>query len=228
MPPVFFFNIIFVVTKTESKETVLLEILIFQCIPMGSFTKRNHCSNLKFWIWMKYGVADFSWRGPCHQKLQIFGFGLYFQGFQVVAHKSMAQQLLQAHGAASQGPLRTVSRNPWKQSPQQNIEFWATWTPPTKIGWTTPHCYPKYEIWMIIFYEQSLYKHSFWPPVEYWISCRNHVEWHGTWHGFWISFAVSANRQVTVCVVIVVEMFTKRLLWGPSLDVLLNYQPLFV
>lgn len=68
---------------------------------------------------MRYGVADFSWRGPCHQKLQIFGFGLYFQGFQVVAHKSMAQQLLQAHGAASQGPLRTVTRNPWKQSPQE-------------------------------------------------------------------------------------------------------------
>ena len=106
MPPVFFFNIIFVVTKTESKETVLLEILIFQCIPMGSFTKRNHCSNLKFWIWMKYGVADFSWRGPCHQKLQIFGFGLYFQGFQVVAHKS------KFYGpAATWGPWRRESRS---------------------------------------------------------------------------------------------------------------------
>ena len=149
MPPVSFFINFFVVTKTESKETLLLEIWIFQCIAMGSFTKRNF---------------------PNFRLLALF------PGVSTCS----TLQLLEANGAASQGPLRTVSRNPWKQSPKQNIEFWATRNPPTKIGWTTPHCYPKYEIWMIIFCEYSLYKHSFWPPVEYWISCRNHVEWHGT------------------------------------------------
>ena len=26
------------------------------------------------------------------------------------------------------------------------FEFWALWTPPTKISYTTPHYYPEYEI----------------------------------------------------------------------------------
>ena len=56
-------------------------------------------------------------------------------------------------GAASRGPGHCESRSPVRgesnpRRTKKNLEywFWAKWTPPTKISYTSPHYYQKYEI----------------------------------------------------------------------------------
>ena len=49
--------------------------------------------------------------------------------------------------AASRGPLRRESRSLGTKGKPKNVEFWAFIDPSGKISYTTPHYYPKYEIW---------------------------------------------------------------------------------
>ena len=57
----------------------------------------------------------------------------------------MVALLVEVQGTANRGPLCEASRNP---GGQKNLKywFWAKWTPPTKISYTSPHYYRKYEI----------------------------------------------------------------------------------
>ena len=154
MPPVFF-STSFCCHQNRIKGNSPFRNLNFSMLCNGIVHKKKSCSIIKFWIWMRYGVAGLVGGVYVTKNSKFSALGFISRGFKLwhTSQSSMALQLLEAHGAASQGPLNTMSRNPSKQSPQQNIEFWVTWNPPTKIGWTIPHYYPKHEIWMIIFCE---------------------------------------------------------------------------
>ena len=77
---------------------------------------------------------------------------------------------LETPGAVPRNPRSAAPRNPWGQILRPKFSSFGDFqAPPTKTSYTTPHYYPKYEIWAI---ENFLVEDPF---NSWWISFQKQV-----------------------------------------------------